>query len=90
MSIRYITAVHLAGGHRHKHIEEVEWRDPATGVTGRSATVDMVKWIEAEGNEARVQLPEYVKVGVVHAPVRHIRTFHDDTPTDNLLQLPSY
>ena len=91
MTTIYITAVHMSGGDKHEHIAEVRYTSGAQSNT--SSTADMVNWIKQAGNEARVHdvlAPGYVRVGVVNAPRPYLRTYRDDTPTDNLLYLPRY
>ena len=91
MNIIYITAVHMSGGDKHEHITEVRYT--SNGQTRTSSTADMVNWLKQAGNEARVHdalAPGYVKVGVVNGPRPYLRTYRDNTPTDNLLYLPRY
>ncbi|WP_314409725.1 DUF3892 domain-containing protein [Streptomyces sp. DSM 40484] len=88
----YITAIHLSGGTKHEHIERVRWEDPSTNETGESTKQVIVRWLEEnKQNEARVRSgASYVRVGVVKATPPYIRTYANDTWTDNLLALPRF
>jgi hypothetical protein len=86
----YITARHMVGGSEHEHIAEVKWENRQTDDTGKNSRSQMVKWIE-DGGDARVANgSSYVKVGVVDASPKYIRTYADGVWTNNLLALPEY
>lgn len=87
----YITAVHMAGGERHEHIESVRWHNPATNETGTATRAAMVSWLRQAGNQAYVSNGnKQVEVGVVEATPPYIRTHADGVWTDNLLALPRF
>jgi catechol-2,3-dioxygenase len=90
MSVR-ITAVHMSGGDKHEHIANVKWANQQTGETGASTREAMVDWIENKNGPAVVtDGKNTVKVGVVDATPKYLRTYADGIWTDNLLALPRY
>jgi hypothetical protein len=91
MTTVYITARRLSGGKKHRHITEVEWENRDTGETDIWAREKMVSWVRTPGNKALVDdpfPPGYVMVGVVDKKPPFLRTYRDNTKTDNLLELP--
>lgn len=89
----YITHIRLsAGGRRHEHITDVQWRNPGSGETGQSTKATMVDWIKNENGDARVRdnPGNDVKVGVVDGNPPYIRTYADGVWSDNLLALPRF
>lgn len=90
-----ITERHMVGGRLHEHITEVRWVGIESGKHGSSTRQEMVDWLDkSDGNRAVVgDYPlDYVEVGVWHranAP-DYIRTYANETWTDNLLSLPEY
>lgn len=91
MAIR-ITAVHLSGGTRHEHITHLWWTNPSTGVTGKSARAEIVRWLEQDNGTAYVMDSAGHRADVaVVAPrlgAKYLRTHADGRWTDNLLALP--
>jgi hypothetical protein len=80
----------MEGGSKHEHIAKVTWEDRDTEHTDESTREAMVTWIE-DGGEARVaDGASYLKVRVVDAIPKYIRTYADGKWTDNLLALPTY
>jgi hypothetical protein len=78
-------------GSHHEHIARVKWENRATGATGENSRAEMVKWIDDDKGDARVaDGSSYVKVGVVDASPKYLRTYADGKWTDNLLALPTY
>ena len=63
--------------------------DAADGQTGQSSRQVIVDWIEG-GGEARVQGTPDVRVIVVDARPKYLRTVANNTYTDNLLNLPRF
>jgi len=86
----YVTKRHMEGGSKHEHIARVKWENRSDGTTGDNSRAEMVKWID-EGGDARVaDGSSFVRVGVVNATPKYIRTHADGKWTDNLLALPTY
>jgi hypothetical protein len=85
-----ITDCHLVGGERHEHIASVRWIDPADSKTGESTRAAMVEYIEKNGRAVVGEGVQQVEVGVVDASPKYIRTYADETWTNNLLALPRY
>ncbi|TXL62356.1 DUF3892 domain-containing protein [Aeromicrobium terrae] len=87
----YVTHVRLSppDSRNHQHIVKLAWRDPSSGETGQSSREQLVTWIE-RGGDARVQGPPDVRVHVVDARPRYLRTAANNTYTDNLLYLPRF
>ena len=89
--VLFITDIHLVGGRGHEHIGSMKWRNPNSGETGQSQTVELASWVETAGNEARVASGMgYVQVGVVKGTSPYLRTYANGQWTDNLLNLPKY
>ncbi|MHB1486585.1 MAG: DUF3892 domain-containing protein [Acidimicrobiales bacterium] len=86
----YITARHMVGGSKHEHIDEVKWENRGDGKSGKFSRAEMVKWIEGGGDARVAKSTSYVKVRVVDAIPKYIRTYADGIWTDNLLALPEY
>jgi hypothetical protein len=89
-----ITAIRFDGRDRHEHIGSLQWRNTQTGVTGQSGRQQIVDWLEeSKANQAVVaKNGTWVYVGV-HRPTNgppYLRTYADDTWTDNLLALPRF
>lgn len=88
----YITHIRLSSGSAgHEHITTFRWRNPQTDEAGVSNKAEMVKWVRG-GGVARVRDSHgnEVGVGVVEADPPYLRTFADETWTDNLLSLPHF
>ena len=86
----WITGVHMEGGNHHEHIAEVKWLNDM-GKSGQSQRAQIVTWLQQGGNFAKVARGQgSVPVGVVEARVPYLRTYADNTWTDNLLALPKY
>jgi hypothetical protein len=87
----YITHVRLSppNSRNHEHITHLAWRDPSSGGTGQTTRQQIVMWIE-DGNEARVQGNPDVRVHVIDARPKYLRTAANNTYTDNLLNLPRF
>jgi uncharacterized protein DUF3892 len=87
-----ITAIRLAGGQRHEHIAEVQWR--AQSVSGHWTAGALIDWIsQSENHEAVVDdIFRWVQVEVVREGSQppHIRARADGLWTDNLLALPDF
>lgn len=87
----YITHVRLSppSSRSHEHITDLKWRDPSTSETGQTSRRGMVDWIE-DGGDARVQATPDVRVVVVDARPKYVRTVANNAYTDNLLNLPRF
>ncbi len=94
MSVR-ITCISKDGGnHENPHvaITDLGWKNEETGETGNSTRLAMYEWIkeknghayvrDGSGNTARVGTAETAK------GTKYVRTYRDNTWTDNLLALP--
>lgn len=85
----YITAVHLASGTGHEHIELVQWQSPGTLQTGQSTPEGIAAWIDAGGDlRVRNHGGEDVQVAVLSTEPPHIRAHASGSWTDDLLLLP--
>ena len=84
----YVIARHMSGGSGHEHVASVKWNNRADATSGKSTRAEMVKWIDGGGDARVAKAQSYVKVGVVDAIPKYIRTFADGVWTDNLLALP--
>lgn len=94
MAVR-ITMRHMVGGTRHEHIAKVKWINESTGTSGEETRAGMVAWLsKSRDNVAYVKdvRGNVIRVGVVRPQngEPYIRTYADDTWTDNLLSLPEY
>lgn len=86
-----ITAIQLVGGTQHTHIAYMKWRNTSTNETGESSRQAMVQFVRDHANQAYVQGPTSISyLTVVEATPPYVRTYADDTLTDNLLNLPKY
>lgn len=88
----YITAIRVGSPPANERITDVMWLSGTTGKAGPTTVASMVKHIDKHDN---------VKVGGSDGPVdvivvrpdggpAHLRTEKNGTPTDNLLQLPTF
>ena len=89
MSIR-ITHIRLSGSTRtHEHITDLKWVGIESGETGSSTKATLVEWIDDNGKAYVGTGSTQVQVGVVRpnegAP--YLRTYADQTWTNNLLEL---
>ena len=80
----------MEGGSGHEHIAKVTWEENSSGSTGESTRAQMVTFIEGGGDARVANGASYVKVGVVNATPKYIRTIADGKWSDNLLALPTY
>jgi hypothetical protein len=94
MSVR-ITCISKDGGnHENPHVAIISlgWKNEATGATGNSTRLQMYEWIKDKNGDAYVRdgSGNTVRVGtaVTAKGTRYVRTYRDNTPTDNLLALP--
>ena len=92
MSIR-ITHVRLQPGYNdHEHITDYRWTVRESGEQGQSDKATLVAWVDA-GNLAYVEVGgSRVQVGVVKRAGTpwFLRTYANETYTDNLLSLPRF
>lgn len=93
MTIR-IRCINKSGGYhenQHEAIEFFGWVDDANpNNCGRSNLAQIVKYLE-EGNYAYVSsygTKAYCYVRTSSRGLKFVQTYADQTPTDNLLQLP--
>lgn len=94
MSVR-ITCISKAGGdHQNPHaaISDLGWVNDADNATGRSTRLAMYDWIKLQGGDAYVRDAggNVARVGTAETSggTKYVRTYRDDTWTDNLLALP--
>lgn len=87
----FITAIHLAGGTGHEHIERVRWLncdDSKSNVMTVAQAVDLLRRSSTRLYVATSGDP--VDVGLVEASPPYIRSVANGVGTDNLLQLPRF
>ncbi|MFF2269297.1 DUF3892 domain-containing protein [Cellulosimicrobium cellulans] len=92
MSLR-ITHIRLQPGYSdHEHIVMYRWVNRETGAQGDSDKPAMVAWIDDGGVAYVEQGGSRVRVGVVRPSGRqpYLRTYANETWTDNLLSLPRF
>lgn len=93
MSIR-VTHIRMSvGGTLHEHITDYRWVGYEDGEEGQSTRQKLVDWIAGEGGVAYVEsAASRVLVGVVNPTHGHpyLRTYANETWTDNLLSLPRF
>lgn len=94
MSVR-ITCISKAGGdHENPHvaISSLGWTNESTGATGTSTRLEMYDWIKNRNGEAYVRDASgntvYVTTAETARGTKYVRTYRDQTWTDNLLSLP--
>jgi Protein of unknown function (DUF3892) len=93
MSIR-ITCINKANGHHedpHVAIEYLGWANETNGNQGKSTRLEIYNWLK-EGGQAYVKdrfgNKAYLVPKVSWSGNPFVQTVADNTPTDNLLQLP--
>jgi hypothetical protein len=88
----YATAIKMpAGSTKHEHIGALRWLDCSKGTADTSAMSIMVDWVAKNPGKLRVaDAKGSVEVRAVRPSGRdpYLRTYADDRPTDNLLDLP--
>jgi len=93
MSIR-ITHIRLSDSSRtHQAITDYKWVNPATGKTDSSSKATLVAWLDGKKGEVYVGTgSQQTPVGVVHpaSGLPYLRTYADQTWTNNLLELPTF
>ncbi len=92
MSIR-ITHIRLwEGPPTHQRITHLNWVDLSDGTTNSSTKAQIVEWIEAGGTAYVDTGSAQVRVRVVHptGATSYLRTYADQTWTNNLLELPAF
>ena len=83
-----------AGNHENPHtaISFLGWLEDGTSKNGKMTRIDMYNWIKNDGGIAYVQdsfgNKAYLKTEVTSNGTKYVRTYSDNTPTDNLLKLP--
>ena len=94
MSVR-ITCISKDGGNHdnpHVAISDLGWKNEETGDTGRSTRLQIYDWIKNQRGYAYVRdhVGNTVRVGTAENAngTRYVRTYRDNTWTDNLLALP--
>lgn len=93
MSIRITCINKDQGNHENPHsaISYLGWTEDGTGNTGKSSRIEMYNWIYG-GGVAYVKdtfgNKVYVKTVTTPNGTKYVRTYSDNTPTDNLLKLP--
>jgi hypothetical protein len=94
MAIRITCINKDAGNHENPHtaISYLGWLEDGTGKSGKMARLDLYNWIKDKGGVAYVQdgfgNKVSVKTAVTSNGTKYVRTYSDNTPTDNLLKLP--
>lgn len=94
MPIRITCISKADGDHDNPHvaISELRWVDEGTGETGRATRVEMYDWIKFQAGQAFVRdaLGNVAWVGTAESAygTKYVRTYRDQTWTDNLLALP--
>lgn len=92
MSIR-ITHIRLSGTPpTHERITDLKWVDISDGKTDSSTKAAIVEWIDGGGTAYVGTGSTQVQVGVVRptGTTPHLRTYADQTWTNNLLGLPEF
>lgn len=86
-----VTHVRMSeGGTRHEHIASVSWLNPESGKTGTSTVPAMVEYIHAGNRVYTCDGHRVAVIRVVDANPPYIRTYADNSWTDNLLSLPKF
>jgi Protein of unknown function (DUF3892) len=88
----WVAAVHLGGGSRTEHINEVIWMDSRDHQSGKTGIAGMIDFITKHPGAVKVSdgKTEAV-VEVVRGPQRtYLRSEADPSKTDNLLTIPRY
>jgi Protein of unknown function (DUF3892) len=94
MAVR-IHCINKSGGYHqnpHEAISYLGWINDETNNTGRSSRLEMYDWIVNKNGTAYVQ-DNYGNKAYVHGATSpagnlYVRTYSDNTWTDNLLSLP--
>ena len=82
-----------AGGTLHEHIAHFGWIGYEDGKGGQSTRQQLVGWIDGESGVVYVKsATSKVRVGVVKPALGYpyLRTYANETWTDNLLSLPRF
>lgn len=89
-----VTITHVRFGDEtkiHAGIVRYRWKNDGDGSVGDSPRAAMVDWIETKGGEAFVGFgSNRVKVYVVDAAPKYLRTASDGKWSNNLLSLPEF
>jgi Protein of unknown function (DUF3892) len=88
-----ITAIRLAGGTTHEHVERLWWTDPATGETGEGTPSEILSLIEDHNDDAYVEQDgERISLWAVEpaSGPKYVRTCDNGGWTDHLLSLPQF
>ena len=94
MSVRIICISKDGGYHENPHeaISSLGWKNESTGESNSSTRLQMYDWIKNEGGKAYVKDSRgniaYVEPRVNTRGTKYVRTYADQTWTDNLLSLP--
>ena len=92
MSIR-ITHIRLSGTPpTHERITHLKWVNTSDGKTGSSTKAAIVEWVDGGGTAYVGTGSAQVQVGVVRpaGAAPYLRTYADQTWTNNLLELPGF
>lgn len=94
MSVRITCITKDGGNHANPHaaISTLGWVNEQSNEKGRSTRLEMYDWIKNKGGVAYVKdrFGNVVKVGTAETAggTKYVRTYADNTWTDNLLALP--
>lgn len=93
MSIE-ITHVRYSGAQKtHESINNYKWRGRETGEVGSSDKQTLVAWVDDNGIAYAGSGAQQVRVGAVHptsGASPYLRTYADETWSNNLLALPTF
>jgi Protein of unknown function (DUF3892) len=94
MTVR-ITCINKDGGNHENPnaaISYLGWTEDGTGNTGKSTRLEMYDWIKHQNGKAYVRDANgntaWVGTAETAGGTKYVRTYRDNTWTDNLLSLP--
>lgn len=74
----------------HQHITHLKWFDESNGQSEIATKEFLINWLEQSPNNKLFTKDSsgYARVLVVNATPKYLRSYRDNRPTDNLLELP--
>ena len=94
MSIRIVCINKDGGNHENPHtaISQLGWINEKTKESGKISRIDLYEWLHDKKGVAYVKDNSgnlaYVGTAITSSGTKYVRTYADQTWTDNLLSLP--
>ncbi len=86
----YVTAIHPVATTTHQGIDSIRWLNSSDSTSNTMSKAQAVSWLNNGNNMYVAGETGPVEVKVIQGNPPYLRTVKDNTPTDNLLELPRF